>query len=173
MLESCRLPGPINTDGLRLCLIDRTPDKQLHMVAVRHLRDYGFFSCCIAVGGLFLDYGTGAVDTFNCHGVGSPVALIGQLVDNIRQRVSAEVEQAIETIYALHYRCHGWTPHLEEVPVGFGMVSPASPQCDAHGCEGDEGAGYGDPILERNMTHIQIFPHKKNAAVAPAAVTKE
>lgn len=173
MVEPGRLPGPVKTYGLWLRLINWTPDKQLHVVAVWHLRDCGYLSCIVAVERFVLDYGAGAVDAFSFHGVGGPVTLIAQLVDNVRQIMVGLGEQTRNATYVHHHLRHGWTLCLKEVPVGFGMVSPASPQCDAHGCEGDEGADYGNPILERNMTHIQIFPHKKNAAAATAAVTKE
>ena len=169
MIEPGWLPGPAKTYGLRLRPVDRAPDKQLHMVAVRHLRDGGYLSCAIAVERVVLAYDAGAVDAFGFHGVSGPVALIGQLVNVVRQIALAIGEQIVEASNAHHYRFHRGPLVLEEVPVGFGMVPPAFPQCDAHGYEGDERADYGDPILKRDMTHIQIFPYKKNAAVAAAA----
>lgn len=173
MVEPGRLPGPAKTYGLWLRLIDWAPDKQLHVVAVRHFRDCGCFSCAIAVRWVVLAYGAGAVDAFSFHGVSGAVTLVGQLVNVVRKVALAIGEQFIETFYAHNYCFHRGPLVLKEVPVGFGMVPPASPQCDAHGYEGDESADYGYPILKRNMTHIQIFPHKKNAAAATAAWTQE
>lgn len=173
MVEPGRLPGPAKTYGLRLRPVDWAPDKQLHVVAVRHLRDCGYFSCAIAVERVVLAYGAGAVDAFGFHGVSGSVALIAQLVNVVRQTALLVGEQIIEASYAHRYRFHRRSLVLEEVPVGFGMVPPAFPQCDTHGCESDERADYGDPILKRDTIHIQIFPHKKNAAAATAAVTRE
>ena len=76
MVESGWLPGPVKTDGLWLRLILRTPDEQLHVVSVRHLRDCGYLSCVVAIERFVLAYGAGTVDAFSSHGVGGPVPLV-------------------------------------------------------------------------------------------------